>query len=58
MNHDENFQGPPTVWVITSFVGGIATGLALIYGLEMLGNRLSPTSKISQNTSATIVHGL
>ena len=58
MNHDENFQGPPMVWVVTSFVGGIATGLALIYGLGMLGDRLSTVSKISQNTSATIVHGL
>ncbi|NEQ43545.1 MAG: hypothetical protein F6K00_08280 [Leptolyngbya sp. SIOISBB] len=58
MNHDENFQGPPTVWVVTSFIGGIATGLALIYGLEMLGDRLSPVSNLSQTTSATIVRNL
>ena len=46
------------VWVVTSFVGGIATGLALIYGLGLLGDRLSTVSIISRRPSEPIGNGI
>lgn len=41
MIHDGDFQRPPTIWVIVSFAGGIATGIGLIISLEYLSDRLS-----------------
>ena len=38
---DLNIEGPPTIWVISTVVGGIVTGVGLILGLEYLIDRLS-----------------
>ena len=42
--NDDNFEGPPTTWVVLTVIGGIATALGLIAGLEYLSDRLSPHS--------------
>lgn len=42
MNDDVDYQYPPTLWVFIACVGGISTGLGLIWGLEVLSNRLAP----------------
>ena len=41
---DDDFEAPPTSWVIATVVAGIATGLGLITGLEYLSNRISSKS--------------
>jgi hypothetical protein len=55
MNHDGDFQRPPTIWVIVSFVGGIATGIGLIIGLESLSDRLSLNQAVSTTGDTAIV---
>ncbi|EKU97889.1 hypothetical protein Lepto7375DRAFT_7134 [Leptolyngbya sp. PCC 7375] len=50
MNNDD-FIGPPTIWVVLTVVGGIATALGLIVTLEYVSRRLSPeTSSIPQSS--------
>jgi len=56
MNHDGDFQRPPTLWVIASFVGGIATGIGLIISLEYLSDRLSLNQVRSPMIDAAIVN--
>lgn len=38
----EDFVGPPTIWVVITMLGGIATALGLIITLEYASRRLSP----------------
>ncbi len=49
MHYDE-FEAPPTIWVVMSVVGGIATGLGLITSLEYLGDRFFPTNRSMRNS--------
>ncbi len=52
MNQDE-FIGPPTIWVVFTVVGGIATALGLIITLEYANKRLSPkANSIAQSSLA------
>ncbi|ESA38988.1 hypothetical protein N836_29780 [Leptolyngbya sp. Heron Island J] len=40
--NEEDFIGPPTIWVVLTVLGGIATALGLIITLEYAIRRLSP----------------
>ena len=42
---NNDFEAPPTGWVVFTVIGGIATGLGLIVSLEYLGDRLSLNSQ-------------
>lgn len=54
-NHiDNDFEAPPTIWVIAVVVGGIATGLGLIAGLEYLSDRISTKSSSMSNALIAI----
>lgn len=54
--HEDNFIGPPTIWVVLTVIGGVATALGLIITLESINRRLSPkTSSITQLYSAVPV---
>ncbi|MEM9807480.1 MAG: hypothetical protein AAF959_19625 [Cyanobacteria bacterium P01_D01_bin.56] len=54
-NHiDNDFEAPPTIWVIAVVVGGIATGLGLIAGLEYLSDRISIKSSSMPNALIAI----
>ena len=52
--HDDDFEAPPTVWVVITVVGGIATGIGLIVCLEYLGDRLSPDSRSIRNSAIVL----
>ena len=52
--HDDDFEAPPTVWVVITVVGGIATGLGLIVSLEYLGDRLSPSNRSMHNSAIVL----
>ena len=53
MNKDD-FIGPPTIWVVLTVFGGIATALGLIITLEYAIRRLSPKTR-SVTTSSLIL---
>lgn len=44
MNQDK-LMGPPTIWVVLTVLGGIATALGLIATLEYASRRLSPQTR-------------
>lgn len=52
MNQDE-FIGPPTVWVVFTVVAGIATALGLIITLEYASKRVSPETQSVDTRSFT-----
>ena len=53
MNKDE-FIGPPTIWVVLTVFGGIATALGLIITLEYASRRLSPKTHSLTKSSLTV----
>ena len=57
MNKDE-FIGPPTIWVVLTVVGGIATALGLIVTLEYASKRLSPKTSLNTQSFLAIVSGI
>ncbi|NEQ32326.1 MAG: hypothetical protein F6K04_15210 [Leptolyngbya sp. SIO4C5] len=56
MNHDYDFQFPPTIWVVSSVVGGILTGLGLIWSMEYLRDRWFFESSFHRNSPAIFTH--
>lgn len=53
MNNSE-FEAPSLTWAVLSVVGGVATGIGLIWGLEWFGSRLTPKPQ-SLSAVVTIV---
>lgn len=47
---NQDFEAPPTGWVVLTVIGGVATGLGLIASLEYLSDRLSPNSQSHDST--------
>ncbi|AFY39813.1 hypothetical protein Lepto7376_3633 [[Leptolyngbya] sp. PCC 7376] len=39
---DEDFEGPPTVWVVGTVIAGVLSGIGLVMVLEYFSDRLSP----------------
>lgn len=40
--NEQEFAAPSLGWAVLPVIGGIATGIGLILGLEWLGDRLTP----------------
>ncbi len=53
MNQD-NFIGPPTIWVVLTVIGGITTAVGLIITLEYVSKRLSPRTSSAVKSSLTV----
>ncbi|MGB3199335.1 MAG: hypothetical protein WBA99_00440 [Nodosilinea sp.] len=55
---DREFDSPPLVWAVLPVVGGIATGIGLIWALESFGDRLRTEPQRAESTFQQSFEGI
>ena len=54
--NNSDFEGPPFGWSVLSIVGGLATAIALILGLEFSADKLETTHTRPTKTAPTVAN--